>query len=155
MNTVKIGTCHPPSPLYVSRAAALAAGIPHDVPISTVNRLCSSGLMAIRNIAHAIQAGETSIGLAVGVENMTLKLVPSNMSWPKILTLELSVRDPHLQFPRQWIKSRKLMTAYKYVCEPIDDTVVFSLVNLSQWDGRLKWWLILIRYHVLYKTATP
>lgn len=67
------GTCHPPSPLYVSRAAALAAGIPHAVPISTVNRLCSSGLMAVRNIAHAIQAGETSIGLAVGVENMSLK----------------------------------------------------------------------------------
>jgi acetyl-CoA acetyltransferase len=67
------GTCHPPSPLYVSRAAALAAGIPHDVPISTVNRLCSSGLMAIRNIAHAIQSRETSIGLAVGAENMTLK----------------------------------------------------------------------------------
>lgn len=69
------GTCHPPSPLYVSRAAALAAGIPHEVPISTVNRLCSSGLMAIRNIAHTIQSGETSLGLAVGVENMTLKLV--------------------------------------------------------------------------------
>jgi acetyl-CoA acetyltransferase len=49
----------------------LAAGIPNYVPISTVNRLCSSGLMAIRNIAHAIQAGETSIGLAVGVDSMS------------------------------------------------------------------------------------
>jgi acetyl-CoA acyltransferase 1 len=67
------GTCHPPSPAYASRAAALAAGIPHEVPISTVNRLCSSGLMAIRNIAHAIQSKEISLGVAVGVENMTLK----------------------------------------------------------------------------------
>jgi acetyl-CoA acyltransferase 1 len=67
------GTCHPPSPLYISRAAAIAAGIPYDVPISVVNRLCSSGLMAIRNIAHAIQAGEISIGLAVGMESMSLK----------------------------------------------------------------------------------
>ncbi|KAJ7925827.1 3-ketoacyl-CoA thiolase [Mycena leptocephala] len=72
-----VGTCHPPSPLYVSRAAALAAGIPNYVPISTVNRLCSSGLMAIRNIAHAIQAGETSIGLAVGVESMSKHARPT------------------------------------------------------------------------------
>ncbi|KAG2149963.1 Thiolase, N-terminal domain-containing protein [Suillus cothurnatus] len=57
--------------MYSSRAAALASGIPHDVPISTVNRLCSSGLMAIRNIAHAIQSGEISMGIAIGVENMT------------------------------------------------------------------------------------
>ncbi|KIM85276.1 hypothetical protein PILCRDRAFT_96412 [Piloderma croceum F 1598] len=77
IDDICVGTCHPPSPLYVSRAAALAAGIPHDVPISTVNRLCSSGLMAIRNIAHAIQSGETSIGLAVGAENMTLNPRPT------------------------------------------------------------------------------
>ncbi|KAG5648023.1 hypothetical protein DXG03_007057 [Asterophora parasitica] len=73
----KARTCHPPSPLYVSRAAALAAGIPHDVPISTVNRLCSSGLMAIRNIAHSIQSGEASLGLAVGVESMSLNPRPT------------------------------------------------------------------------------
>lgn len=73
------GTCHPPSPLYVSRAAALAAGFPEKVPISTVNRLCSSGLMAIRNIAHDIQAGEIEMGLAVGVESMSLKYVSPSM----------------------------------------------------------------------------
>ncbi|KAI9445300.1 3-ketoacyl-CoA thiolase [Lactarius indigo] len=72
-----VGTCHPPSPLYVSRAAALAAGIPDTVPISTVNRLCSSGLMAIRNIAHSIQAGEISLGVAVGVESMSLNPRPT------------------------------------------------------------------------------
>jgi len=68
-----LGTCHPPSPLYVSRAAAIAAGIPYQVPISVVNRLCSSGLMAIRHIAHAINVGEASLGVAVGVESMSLK----------------------------------------------------------------------------------
>lgn len=73
IDSFQSGTCHPPSPLYISRAAAIAAGIPYNVPISVVNRLCSSGLMAIRNIAHAIQAGEISLGLAVGVESMSLK----------------------------------------------------------------------------------
>ncbi|KAH7915796.1 3-ketoacyl-CoA thiolase [Hygrophoropsis aurantiaca] len=72
-----VGMCHAPSPTYVARAAALAAGIPASVPVSSVNRLCSSGLMAIRSVAHAIQAGEISLGLALGVENMTLNPRPT------------------------------------------------------------------------------
>ncbi|KAI0307726.1 3-ketoacyl-CoA thiolase [Multifurca ochricompacta] len=65
IDDICVGTCHPPSPLYVSRAAALAAGIPESVPISTVNRLCSSGLMAI------------SLGVAVGAESMSLNPRPT------------------------------------------------------------------------------
>ncbi|KIY52557.1 thiolase [Fistulina hepatica ATCC 64428] len=76
MDDICVGTCHPPSPLYVSRAAALAAGIPAHVPISTINRLCSSGLMAIRSIAHDIQSGESLLALAAGVESMTLNPRP-------------------------------------------------------------------------------
>ncbi|KZV77729.1 3-ketoacyl-CoA thiolase [Peniophora sp. CONT] len=72
-----VGTCHPPSPLYISRAAALAAGIPASVPIATVNRLCSSGLMSIRAIAQSIQAGEISLGVAVGAESMSLNPRPT------------------------------------------------------------------------------
>ncbi|EJD03926.1 thiolase [Fomitiporia mediterranea MF3/22] len=77
IDDICVGTCHPPSPLYVSRAAAMAAGIPAEVPISTVNRLCSSGLMSVRNIAHHIQAGEASLGIAVGVESMSLNPRPT------------------------------------------------------------------------------
>ncbi|KAI0286951.1 3-ketoacyl-CoA thiolase [Russula aff. rugulosa BPL654] len=77
IDDICVGTCHPPSPLYVSRAAALAAGIPDSVPVSTVNRLCSSGLMAIRNIAHSIRAGEISLGVAVGVESMSVNPRPT------------------------------------------------------------------------------
>lgn len=72
---ILIGTCHPPSPTYVSRAAAIAAGVPVEVPVSAVNRLCGSGLQAIRIIANAIQAGHMSLGMAIGVENMSLKYV--------------------------------------------------------------------------------
>lgn len=86
--SIYTAVCHPPSPLYISRSAALAAGIPDSVPISTVNRLCSSGLMAIRNIAHNIQSGEISLGMAVGVESMSLKYVHSIISriCPKLLS---------------------------------------------------------------------
>ena len=68
-----VGTCHPPSPTYLSRAAALASGIPADVPVSAVNRLCGSGLQAIRTIASAIQARNITIGMAVGAESMSQK----------------------------------------------------------------------------------
>ncbi|KAF6765948.1 3-ketoacyl-CoA thiolase [Ephemerocybe angulata] len=77
IDDICVGTCHPPSPLYISRAAALAAGIPPDVPISTVNRLCSSGLMAVRNIAHHIKAGEALIGVAAAAESMSNNPRPS------------------------------------------------------------------------------
>lgn len=77
IDDICVGTCHPPSPLYISRAAALASGIPHHVPISVVNRLCSSGLMAVRNISHAIQSGEISIGVAIGVESMSMNPRPT------------------------------------------------------------------------------
>ncbi|KAF7310771.1 hypothetical protein HMN09_00620100 [Mycena chlorophos] len=53
------------------RRNALAAGIPEHVPIQTINRFCSSGLMAVSNIANSIRNGEIEIGLAVGVESMS------------------------------------------------------------------------------------
>ncbi|KAH8917714.1 thiolase [Atractiella rhizophila] len=68
---IAVGTCHPPSPCYEVRSAAIAAGIPYDAPIQTINRLCSSGLMAIRSVANNIKSGEVELGLAIGVESMT------------------------------------------------------------------------------------
>ena len=44
-----------------------------DVPISTVNRLCSSGLQSVVNIANSISNGQIGLGIAVGVESMSLK----------------------------------------------------------------------------------
>ncbi|KAJ3787960.1 Thiolase, N-terminal domain-containing protein [Lentinula aff. detonsa] len=77
VDDICVGTCHPPSPLYLSRAAALAAGFPHTVPISTVNRLCSSGLMSIRNIAQGIKSGEITLGIAAGTDSMSLNPRPT------------------------------------------------------------------------------
>ncbi|KAJ4489297.1 3-ketoacyl-CoA thiolase [Lentinula edodes] len=77
VDDICVGTCHPPSPLYLSRAAALAAGFPHTVPISTVNRLCSSGLMSIRNIAQSIKSGEITLGIAAGSDSMSVNARPT------------------------------------------------------------------------------
>jgi acetyl-CoA acyltransferase len=51
--------------------ALLLAGLPVDVPAATVNRLCGSGMEAIGQLARAIRAGESAIGIAGGVESMS------------------------------------------------------------------------------------
>lgn len=68
-----VGNCHLPSPAYHARAAALAAGFPEHVPVEAINRLCASGLQAIRHVADSIRAGDIEIGIAAGVESMTHK----------------------------------------------------------------------------------
>jgi len=55
----------------VARMALLLAGIPKEVPGSTVNRLCGSGLNAIANAAASIKAGEADLIVAGGVESMS------------------------------------------------------------------------------------
>ncbi|WP_367717970.1 3-oxoadipyl-CoA thiolase [Nitratireductor sp. GISD-1A_MAKvit] len=55
----------------VARMAVLLAGLPIDVPGSTVNRLCGSGMDAITIAARAIKAGEADIMIAGGVESMS------------------------------------------------------------------------------------
>jgi acetyl-CoA acetyltransferase family protein len=55
----------------IARWAALAAGFPDSVPAATVNRFCASSLTCTIQIAHAIRAGELTVGLAGGVESMS------------------------------------------------------------------------------------
>lgn len=55
----------------VARMATLLAGLPVDVPASTLNRLCASGLDAIGTSARAIKSGEVQMMIAGGVESMS------------------------------------------------------------------------------------
>ncbi|MGI9151889.1 MAG: 3-oxoadipyl-CoA thiolase [Limnohabitans sp.] len=55
----------------VARMASLLAGLPADVPGTTVNRLCGSGMDAVGLAARAIKAGETDLMIAGGVESMS------------------------------------------------------------------------------------
>ena len=55
----------------VARMSALLAGLPIDVPGSTINRLCGSGMDAVGSAARAIKSGEAALMLAGGVESMT------------------------------------------------------------------------------------
>jgi acetyl-CoA acyltransferase len=55
----------------VARMALLLAGLPKEVPGSTVNRLCGSGMDAVSIAARAIKAGEAELMIAGGVESMS------------------------------------------------------------------------------------
>ena len=55
----------------VAHMATLLAGLPMELPGATINRLCGSGLDAIGTAARAIKAGEASMMIAGGVENMS------------------------------------------------------------------------------------
>lgn len=55
----------------VSRMALLLAGLPKEIPGTTINRLCGSSLDAIAIAARAIKSGEASLVIAGGVESMS------------------------------------------------------------------------------------
>jgi acetyl-CoA acyltransferase len=55
----------------VGRMALLLAGLPKDVPGSTVNRLCGSSMDAVATAARAIKSGEADLVIAGGVESMS------------------------------------------------------------------------------------
>jgi acetyl-CoA C-acetyltransferase len=54
-----------------ARQAAVAAGIPKEIPAITVNKVCLSGLSAIAMADQMIRAGEIEIAVAGGMESMT------------------------------------------------------------------------------------
>jgi 3-oxoadipyl-CoA thiolase len=55
----------------VAHMASLLAGLPHEMPGATINRLCGSGMDAIGTAARAIKSGEATLMIAGGVESMS------------------------------------------------------------------------------------
>jgi len=57
--------------MYLSRVAALDAGLPVGTPCLTVNRLCGSGLQAIVSASQHILLGDTDVVIGGGAESMS------------------------------------------------------------------------------------
>ena len=60
-----------PKDMYLSRVAAMEAGIPDTAPAMNVNRLCGSGAQAIVSVMQSLMLGDAEFGLAGGAESMT------------------------------------------------------------------------------------
>ena len=75
----------------VGRMSSLLAGIPYQVPATTVNRLCGSSMDALAIAARAIKAGEADLIIAGGVESMSrapLVMGKANKPFDRSQTLE-------------------------------------------------------------------
>lgn len=60
-----------PRDMYLSRVAAMQAGIPESTPAMNVNRLCGSGAQAIVSLVQALSLGDSDFGVAGGAECMS------------------------------------------------------------------------------------
>ena len=69
-----------PEDAYLSRVAAVDAGMPIEVPAFNVNRLCGSGLQAVVSAAQSILLGDIDVAVAGGAESMSRGpyILPSN-----------------------------------------------------------------------------
>jgi acetyl-CoA C-acetyltransferase len=91
-----------PRDMYVSRVAAVDAGIPVETPALTVNRQCGSGLQAIVSAAQSIKLGDCDVAVAGGVESMSrAPFQAPSFRWgtkmgsaPIVDVLDNALRDP-------------------------------------------------------------
>jgi acetyl-CoA C-acetyltransferase len=60
-----------PRDMYLSRVAAMQAGVPHGTPAMNVNRLCGSGAQALVSGIQSLMLGDADYALAGGAENMS------------------------------------------------------------------------------------
>jgi acetyl-CoA C-acetyltransferase len=71
-----------PRDMYLSRVAAMQAGVPDTTPAMNVNRLCGSGVQAVVSMVQALQLGDAEFALAGGAESMSRSpFIISNARW--------------------------------------------------------------------------
>ena len=71
-----------PRDMYLSRVAAMQAGIPESTPAMNVNRLCGSGVQAIVSMIQTLQLGDAEFTLAGGAESMSRSpFIISDQRW--------------------------------------------------------------------------
>ncbi|KAI0048327.1 thiolase [Auriscalpium vulgare] len=130
-----VGTVLPKGPTYEARGAALVAGIPESVPIQTINRFCSSGLMAVTTIANQIRGGQIQIGLAVGVESMSAN--PDDGPPPASEEIQAHGAARDAQQPMGWT-SENVAKDFNITREDMDD---FAAKSFQKAERAQRAWL--------------
>lgn len=92
-----------PRDMYLSRAAAIEAGIPDTTPAMNVNRLCGSGAQAVASAVQSLMLGDADFALAGGAESMSRSpfINPSQRFGQKmgdIRTLDMMLGALHCPF---------------------------------------------------------
>src|ERR671937_528027 len=119
--------------MYLSRVAAVDAGIPVGTPALTVNRLCGSGLQAIVSAAQHIMLGDTNIAVAGGAESMSRAayMLPSGR-WgqrigdaPVIDAMTAALHDP-FGHGHMGVTAENIAAKYGFTREQQDEFAVES-----------------------------
>jgi acetyl-CoA acetyltransferase family protein len=107
--------------MNIARGAVLAAGLPIEVPGTTVNRFCGSGLQAVNFGAQAVMSGAAQLVVAGGVEHMTRAPMGSDVAggegpaspgllehWPNLVPQGLSAE----MIAEKWGYSRRQLDEF-------------------------------------------
>lgn len=79
---------------YLARHVGLGAGVPLEVPMLTVNRLCGSGFQSIITGAQEIALGEASVVLTGGSESMSsAPFAVRDCRWGTTLGKDMAMKD--------------------------------------------------------------
>ncbi|KAK0398721.1 hypothetical protein QR680_002723 [Steinernema hermaphroditum] len=123
---------------YLARHVGLRVGLPENVPAVTVNRLCGSGFEAIVQGCYQIVAGDASVVLAGGAENMSQApfvvrgtrfgtALGSNVKFED--SLWSTVTDLHIKTP-MGLTAEKLGAQYKVTRQEVDE---FAHKSQQRW----------------------
>lgn len=119
----------------LGRLVARASGLPESVPGASVDRMCSSGLMAISMVAKSIMCGELDFGVAGGVESISLTQNKYKNTYRARSTAVLEA-DPAAYIPM--IETAEIVASrYKISREAQDEYALLSQqrVAAAQRDG--------------------
>lgn len=104
--------------INIARSAALIAGLPIEVPGTTIDRQCGSGQQAVHFAAQAILSGDMDVVIAGGVESMSRVPFGStrkDSDWSEALTSKYDIIHQGISAERiaeQWEISRQELDAY-------------------------------------------
>ncbi|MBA4791601.1 MAG: acetyl-CoA C-acyltransferase family protein [Rhizobiales bacterium] len=133
--------------MYLSRVAAMEAGVPKEAPALTVNRLCGSGLQAIVSAAQAVKLGDADIALAGGAESMSRGgyLLPQarwgqRMGGAQAVDMMLGVLNDPFGHGHMGVTAENVSERYGISREAQDEAAVESHRRTAQAvaDGRFK-----------------
>ncbi|GJE85791.1 3-ketoacyl-CoA thiolase [Phanerochaete sordida] len=134
---ITVGTVLTTNGAYEARAAAMAAGFPDTVPTQVINRWCSSGLMAVTDIANKVRVGQIEVGLAVGMESMSTN---PDFGWqPRSEALKNHPAGQVCAMPMGWT-SENVANDFNISREEMDEFAALSYqrAEKAQKEGRFE-----------------
>ena len=98
VDTVVVGSVQQTAPdaAYMARHVALQSGMEEPTSCLNINRLCGSGFQSCVNVAHEIQLGEASVGVAAGAESMSqapMSVYGQDVRWGTKLGAPTEMKD--------------------------------------------------------------